>query len=82
VITVLLRSLTENWDGQLVVAIASGYDGDGTAALYGIKQVGGITVAQKVDTAAKPDMSESAIDTGCIDFVLAPEDSAKNSLVL
>ena len=77
VITVFLRSLTDNWDGQLVAVIVSGYDGDGAAALCGIKEVGGITIAQRLDTAAQPDMPESAIETGCIDFVLAPEGIAK-----
>ena len=76
VITVFLRSLTEFWDGQLIAVIVSGYDGDGAAALCGIKGVGGITIAQKLDTAIQPDMPQSAIDSGCIDFVLAPEDIA------
>jgi two-component system, chemotaxis family, protein-glutamate methylesterase/glutaminase len=57
--------------------IVSGYDGDGAAALCGIKEVGGITIAQKLDTASHPDMPQSAIDSGCIDFVLSPEDIAK-----
>ena len=73
VITVFLRSLTANWEGKLIAVIVSGYDGDGAAALCGIKEAGGITIAQKLDTASQPDMPESAIDTGCIDFVLAPE---------
>ncbi|MFA5891978.1 MAG: chemotaxis protein CheB [Actinomycetota bacterium] len=73
VITVFLRSLTDNWDGKLIAVIVSGYDGDGAAALCGIKEVGGITIAQRLDTAEQPDMPESAIETGCIDFVLAPE---------
>lgn len=77
VITVFLKSLTEHWDGKLIAVIVSGYDGDGAAALCGIKEVGGITIAQKLDTASQPDMPESAIDTGCIDFVLSPEDIAK-----
>jgi two-component system chemotaxis response regulator CheB len=80
VITVFLRSLTECWDGKLIAVIVSGYDGDGAAALCGIKEVGGITIAQKLDTASQPDMPESAIDTGCIDFVLSPEDIAKEIL--
>jgi chemotaxis response regulator CheB len=74
VITVFLRSLTKHWDGKLIAVIVSGYDGDGAAALCGIKEVGGITIAQKLDTAAQPDMPESAIASGCIDFVLSPED--------
>ena len=77
VITVFLKSLTEYWDGKLIAVIVSGYDGDGAAALRGIKEVGGITIAQKLDTAIQPDMPESAIDTGCIDFVLSPEDIAR-----
>ncbi len=77
VITVFLRSLTQFWDGPLIAVIVSGYDGDGAAALCGIKQVGGITMAQKLDTATQPDMPESAIASGCIDFVLSPEDIAK-----
>lgn len=77
VITVFLRSLTKNWDGKLIAIIVSGYDGDGAAALCGIKDVGGITIAQKLDTAGQPDMPESAIDSGCVDFVLSPEDIAK-----
>lgn len=77
VITVFLRSLTENWTGQLIAVIVSGYDGDGAAALCGIKDVGGITIAQKLDTAVQPDMPQSAIESGCIDFILSPEEIAK-----
>ena len=74
VITVFLRSLTEHWDGKLIAVIVSGYDGDGADALCGIKDVGGITIAQKPETAKQPDMPESAIESGCIDFVLSPEE--------
>jgi chemotaxis response regulator CheB len=77
VITVFLRSLTHHWNGKLIAVIVSGFDGDGAAALCGIKEVGGITIAQKLETAAQPDMPESAIESGCIDFVLSPEDIAK-----
>lgn len=77
VITVFLRSLTRCWDGKLIAVIVSGYDGDGTAALCGIQEAGGITIAQQPDTAIQPDMPISAIDSGCIDFVLSPEDIAQ-----
>jgi chemotaxis response regulator CheB len=77
VITVFLRSLTRHWSGQLVAVIVSGYDGDGAAALCGIKEVGGITIAQKPDTASQPDMPGSAIASGCIDLVLSPEQIAE-----
>lgn len=77
VITVFMHSMTENWDGKLIAVIVSGYDGDGAAALGGIKEVGGITIAQKPETAKQPDMPESAIESGFVDFVLSPEDIAK-----
>ena len=77
VITIFLRSLTQNWEGKLIAVIVSGYDGDGAAALCAIREIGGITIAQKLDTAGQPDMPESAIATGCIDFILSPEDIAK-----
>lgn len=76
VITVFLRSLSSHWDGKLIAVIVSGFDGDGAAALCGIKQAGGITIAQKLSTAKQADMPESAIDSGCIDFVLSPENIA------
>jgi two-component system chemotaxis response regulator CheB len=77
VITVFLRSLTAHWSGKLIAVIVSGYDGDGADALCGIKDVGGTTIAQKLETAGRPDMPESAIASGCIDFILSPEDIAQ-----
>jgi len=77
VISVFMRSLTEHWDGKLIAVIVSGFDGDGAAALSGIKDVGGITIAQKPSTAGQPDMPESAIASGYIDFILSPEEIAR-----
>ncbi|MFA6360425.1 MAG: chemotaxis protein CheB [Dysgonamonadaceae bacterium] len=76
VITVFMKSLTENWDGKLIAVIVSGYDGDGAAALCGIREVGGITIAQLPETASHPDMPETAIASGCIDYILSPENIA------
>jgi chemotaxis response regulator CheB len=56
VITVFLNSLAQHWRGKIIAVIVSGYDGDGAAALCGIKEAGGITIAQKLDTAGQPDM--------------------------
>lgn len=69
--------MTRYWDGKLIAVIVSGYDGDGAAALCDIKEIGGITIAQKPSTATQPDMPESAIDSECIDFVLSPEEIAQ-----
>jgi len=77
VITIFLRSLAAHWGGKLIAVIVSGYDGDGADALCEIREVGGTTIAQTLDTAKQPDMPESAIKSGCIDFILSPEDIAK-----
>ena len=74
VITVFLRSLAENWHGQLIAVIVSGFDGDGAEALSAIRAVGGVTIAQKLETAEQPGMPESAIASGYVDFVLSPEE--------
>src|SRR5664280_1905293 len=77
VITVFLRSLTQHWEGKIIAVIVSGYDGDGAEAMRSIKEAGGITIAQKPDTASQPDMPMSAIASGYIDFVLSPEDISR-----
>src|SRR5450759_2378013 len=55
VITVFLRSLTEHWNGKLIAVIVSGFDGDGAVALRGIKESGGVTIAQLPETAGQPE---------------------------
>jgi two-component system, chemotaxis family, protein-glutamate methylesterase/glutaminase len=77
VITIFLRSLTQHWEGKIIAVIVSGYDGDGAEAMRSIKEAGGITIAQKPDTASQPDMPMSAIASGYIDFVLSPEDISR-----
>jgi two-component system, chemotaxis family, protein-glutamate methylesterase/glutaminase len=76
VITVFLHSLTEHWHGKLVAVIVSGFDGDGADALCGIRDVGGTTIAQSPASAGQPDMPDSAIASGCVDFILPPEQIA------
>lgn len=77
VITVCLESLVRHWKGQIVAVIVSGFDGDGAEALCSIRDIGGITIAQSPESAEQPDMPLSAIDTGCVDFILSPEDIAR-----
>jgi len=76
VITVFMLSLAQHWAGKLIAVIVSGYDGDGSDAMCTIQDVGGVTIAQKPQTAIQPDMPESAIASGCIDYILSPEEIA------
>lgn len=82
VITVFLNSLSRCWSGKLVAVIVSGLDGDGAAAMCAIKAMGGTTIAQMPSTASVPDMPESAMASGCIDFVLSPENIAQEIIAI
>jgi two-component system, chemotaxis family, CheB/CheR fusion protein len=74
VISVFLESLASEWQGTAIAVILSGLDSDGVRALRSVKAVGGITFAQKIETAEQPSMPREAIETGCVDFELAPAD--------
>ena len=56
--------------------ILSGRDGDGSAALSAIKQAGGVTFAQSDETLDFDSMPHTALETGYVDYVLAPPDIA------
>ena len=77
VITVFLKSMAKTWTGRPIAVILSGLDSDGADALRSIKAAGGVTFVQKPETAEHPDMPLSAIDTGCVDFELTPEEIAR-----
>src|SRR5229473_3385440 len=71
-----LRSLAEDQGHKAIGVILSGTATDGTLGLEAIKAEGGITFAQ--DESARYDsMPRSAVAAGCVDFVLSPEDIAK-----
>ena len=71
-VDVFLTSLAEAMGARAIGIILSGYDGDGTEGCKRIKAKGGTTFAQ--DVSAEVDgMPISAQASGCVDFVLAPD---------
>ncbi|HVI86612.1 MAG TPA: chemotaxis protein CheB, partial [bacterium] len=70
------RSLAEDQGHKAIGVILSGTATDGTLGLEAIKAEGGITFAQD-DTAQHDSMPRSAITAGCVDFVLPPDEIAK-----
>ena len=72
-----MRSLAEERRSSAIGIILSGTGADGTLGLENIKAEGGITFAQDPATAHYDGMPRSAIDSGCVDFVLAPKDIAQ-----
>ncbi len=57
--------------------VLSGTGNDGTEGLKAIKAEGGITFAQDQKTAQYSDMPQNAIDAQAVDFVLSPQQIAK-----
>ena len=72
-----MRSLVEERKDKAVGVVLSGTGSDGTLGLAAIKGEGGITFAQEAKSAKYDGMPRSAIASGCVDFVLTPEDIAK-----
>src|SRR5262249_38132111 len=70
------QSLAEAEKDKAIGVILSGTAPDGPAGLQAIKSEGGITLAQDQNSAKFPGMPQSAIATGVVDFVMAPEDIA------
>jgi two-component system CheB/CheR fusion protein len=72
-----LGSLAEERGGRAISVILSGTASDGTEGSHAIKAAGGITFAQDVKSAKYPGMPQSAVNAGCVDFVLPPSAIAK-----
>ncbi|MGH9589040.1 MAG: chemotaxis protein CheB, partial [Terracidiphilus sp.] len=72
-----MRSLAESHGMSAIGIVFSGTGADGMLGLENIKAEGGITFAQEPSTARYDGMPRTAIDSGCVDFVLPPKDIAK-----
>ena len=71
------RSLAADQQNRAIGVILSGTGSDGSLGLAEIKAVGGITFAQDAQSARFPAMPLNAINSGCIDFVLSPDEIAR-----
>lgn len=76
-IDTFMRSLAEEMKGAAIGIVLSGTASDGTQGLRAIKDEGGITFAQSEHTAQHAEMPRSAIATGCVDFILGPQEIAE-----
>jgi two-component system CheB/CheR fusion protein len=71
------RSLAEGYQNRAVGVILSGTASDGTLGLQAIKAMGGMTFAQDDQSAKYNAMPRNAIAGGNVDFVLPPEEIAR-----
>ncbi|MBI4904581.1 MAG: PAS domain S-box protein [Acidobacteria bacterium] len=75
-IDAFFSSLAKDLGRRAIGVVLSGGASDGTAGLEAIRAEGGITFAQDESSARHPGMPHSAIASGCVDFVLPPEEIA------
>jgi two-component system CheB/CheR fusion protein len=69
-----LRSLAREAGRKAACVILSGTGTDGTLGLKEINAHNGLCIAQSSDTAQYDGMPMSAIETGFVDYILAPQD--------
>jgi two-component system, chemotaxis family, CheB/CheR fusion protein len=74
---ILFTSLAEARGDGAIGVVLSGEGSDGACGVQAIRQSGGTTLAQHPGSARFPSMPINAIDTGCVDFVLRPDDIAR-----
>ena len=70
------HSLAQERGPNAIGIILSGSGTDGAKGIQAVKQAGGITFAQDESSALFFGMPNSAIGTGCVDFILSPGDIA------
>jgi two-component system chemotaxis response regulator CheB len=66
----LFSSAAEIYKGKVIAVVLTGGDRDATDGVQAVKAAGGIVVAQDKATSEHFSMPESAIATGCVDYVL------------
>ncbi|OGD56148.1 hypothetical protein A3K78_06220, partial [Candidatus Bathyarchaeota archaeon RBG_13_52_12] len=76
-IDVFFKSLAK-FGPQVAGIILSGTGSDGTKGLRAIKENGGITLAQVPETAQFPEMPNSAISAGVVDYVYSISEISNN----
>ncbi|MEO8398174.1 MAG: chemotaxis protein CheB, partial [Ignavibacteriaceae bacterium] len=72
-----MRSLAEIKKNKAIGVILSGTGSDGTLGMRAIKGGGGLTFAQDLKSAKFSGMPNSAYSSGNADFILSPDDIAK-----
>lgn len=72
-IDVAMTSLERNVDDRFVGVVLTGMESDGAEGIRHIKSIGGITIAQALQTCAIHAMPRAAFETGRVDRMLAPE---------
>jgi two-component system CheB/CheR fusion protein len=73
-IDTLFESMAQACGSACAAVVLSGTGQDGTHGLSVVKQAGGITIAQRPETARFDGMPQSALAGGAVDLMLAPDE--------
>jgi two-component system CheB/CheR fusion protein len=73
---ILFTSLAQERGHGAIAVVLSGEGSDGALGIRAIRQNGGVTLAQYPGSARFPSMPINAIQTGCVGFVLRPNEIA------
>lgn len=73
-IDVFFESAARAFRSNVIGIILTGANRDGTEGLMTIKRYGGVTIAQKPETAEAREMPQAAITKGVVDYILTPEE--------
>ena len=69
----LFKSIAEECGEDSIGIVLSGTGSDGSYGVQSIRESGGITIAQDPVSAKYDGMPTSAIETGCVDLTMSPE---------
>jgi two-component system CheB/CheR fusion protein len=72
-INLFFRSLAASWGEQAIAVVLSGTGTDGSNGILDVRDAGGLVLVETPDSARFDGMPQSAIKTGCVDVILAPE---------
>jgi two-component system CheB/CheR fusion protein len=75
-VDILFSSLAVAYSDHAIGVVLSGGDSDGSLGIREIKHAGGFTFAQRPESARFATMPRYAIETGCVDVVLRPNEIA------
>ncbi|CAK0759049.1 two-component system, chemotaxis family, CheB/CheR fusion protein [Gammaproteobacteria bacterium] len=72
-INTFFRSLAREQGDRSIAIVLSGTGSDGSMGIQDVHEVGGLVFAQDEESAKFDGMPKSAMNTGCVDVCLAPE---------
>ena len=68
---ILFRSAADIYTDKLIAIVMTGMGDDGSKSLPALKRAGAVIIAQDKETSTVWGMPERAIQTGCVDYVVA-----------